>query len=324
MDPKEFQATVKEITDEISSVYIGNAEPIQKTLAALLVNGNVLFEDYPGLGKTLLAKAFGKVLGLDYKRIQFTPDLLPADIIGTKVWRQSSGTFELVRGPVFTNILLADEINRAPPKTQSALLEAMEERQVTIEGETLKLKGPFFVIATQNPIEFEGTYPLPEAQLDRFLLRLKVGYPKTLEYEIAILEARLRWGKDDPTEDLEPIIDRETLLEMQNLVEHHVLVGTEVLTYIARLVRNARTDSRVEAGPSPRGALALMKVGKAHALINGRDFVVPDDIKEFAIESLAHRIVVKAEHSFDGITGEDIVVEALQKTPVPKGDADES
>nr|WP_238516199.1 MoxR family ATPase [Thermococcus gammatolerans] len=324
VEPREFMNVVNEIVSEISTVYIGNTEPIRKTLTALLVNGNVLFEDYPGLGKTLLAKAFGKTLGLSYTRIQFTPDLLPADITGTKVWRHDRGVFELVKGPIFTNVLLADEINRAPPKTQSALLEAMEERQVTIEGETYRLDRPFFVIATQNPIEFEGTYPLPEAQLDRFLLRLSVGYPRSLDDEIAIMEARLRWGKDDPTEDLEPVIDRETLLEMQALVEKNVFVGREILTYIAMLVRTARSDGRVEAGPSPRGALALMKIAKANALMEGRDYVIPDDVKAFAVDALAHRIVIKPEHAFEGVTGRDVVLSALQKTPVPKGDGDEA
>ncbi|WP_394335095.1 AAA family ATPase [Thermococcus siculi] len=319
MTVEEFKPLVDEIIEAVSSVYIGNEVVVRKTLAAALVNGNVLFEDYPGLGKTLLAKAFGRALGLKYTRVQFTPDLLPADILGTKVWRQNLGTFELIKGPIFTHVLLADEINRAPPKTQSALLEAMEERQVTIEGETFPLERPFFVIATQNPIEFEGTYPLPEAQLDRFLLRLRVGYPKTEEDELAILEARLRWGKDDPTVDLKPVIDRETFVGIQDLVESGIYVDRSVLKYIVGLVRNARSDSRVEAGPSPRGAIALMKVAKANALLDGRNFVLPDDVKAYAVDALAHRIVVKAEYSFEGVTGEEVVREALEKTPVPKG-----
>ena len=323
MDALEFKELTGDIIDAISSVYIGNELVIRKTLAAALVNGNVLFEDYPGLGKTLLAKAFGKVLGLKYTRVQFTPDLLPADILGTKVWRQNLGTFELIKGPIFTHVLLADEINRAPPKTQSALLEAMEERQVTIEGETFPLERPFFVIATQNPIEFEGTYPLPEAQLDRFLLRLRVGYPKSEEDELAILEARLSWRKDDPTVDLKPVIDRGTFVRMQDLVETGVYISRDVLRYIVSLVRNARADSRVEAGPSPRGAIALMKVAKANALLEGRDFVLPDDVKAYALDALAHRIVVKAEYSFEGVTGEEVVQEALKKTPVPKGAEEE-
>ncbi|WP_148883278.1 AAA family ATPase [Thermococcus aciditolerans] len=316
---EEASKKLEEIVERISTVYIGNEEVIRKTLAAALVNGNVLFEDYPGLGKTLLAKAFGRVLGLKYTRVQFTPDLLPADILGTKVWRQNLGTFELIKGPIFTHVLLADEINRAPPKTQSALLEAMEERQVTIEGETFPLERPFFVIATQNPIEFEGTYPLPEAQLDRFLLKLRVGYPKSLEDEMAILEARLSWRKDDPTADMEPMIDRETFVRIQDLVEERIFTSRDIVRYISELVRNARADSRVEAGSSPRGGIALMKVAKANALLEGRDYVLPDDVKVFAIDALAHRVVIRAEYSFEGIRGEDVIMEALEKTPVPKG-----
>ncbi|ASJ05309.1 AAA family ATPase [Thermococcus barossii] len=320
MEIKEAFETLNAIVDRISDVFVGNEIVVRKTLAAALVNGNVLFEDYPGLGKTLLAKAFGKVLGLKYTRVQFTPDLLPADILGTKVWRQNLGTFELIKGPIFTHVLLADEINRAPPKTQSALLEAMEERQVTIEGETFTLERPFFVIATQNPIEFEGTYPLPEAQLDRFLLRLRVGYPKSLEDEVAILEARLNWGKDDPTVDMKALIDRETFVRMQELVEKGIFISRDLLRYIAELVRNARADERVEAGPSPRGGIALMKVAKANALLEGRDFVLPDDVKAYAVDALAHRIVIKPEYAFEGVSGEEIVREALKKTPVPKGE----
>ncbi|AJC71297.1 MAG: MoxR family ATPase [Thermococcus sp.] len=315
---EEYSKLSETIVKEISKVYIGNEEVVKKTLAAALVNGNVLFEDHPGLGKTLLAKAFGRALGLEYKRVQFTPDLLPSDIIGTKVWRQNVGRFELVKGPIFTHVLLADEINRAPPKTQSALLEAMEERQVTIEGETLHLESPFFVIATQNPIEYEGTYPLPEAQLDRFALRMSVGYPKTLDDEIAILEARLRWAKDDPTVDMEPVINRDIFLSMQRYVENEVFIHREILRYIAEIVRTARADERVEAGPSPRGALTLLKISKANAMLEGRDFVVPDDVKEYAVEALAHRMVLKPEYSFEDVTTETIVREVLEKVEVPK------
>ena len=318
MNMKSYATLCDEIVSAVSKVYIGNEEVVRKTLAAALVNGNVLFEDHPGLGKTLLAKAFSRVLGLKYRRVQFTPDLLPADILGTKVWRQNLGTFELIKGPIFTNVLLADEINRAPPKTQSALLEAMEERQVTIEGDTLKLEMPFFVIATQNPIEYEGTYPLPEAQLDRFLLRMSVGYPKSLDDEVEILKARISWAKDDPTVDIEPIIDRGTFLEMQAFVEHEVFIHDEVLKYIAGIVREIRKDERVDAGPSPRGALALLKVSKANAMMNGRDFVVPDDVKKYVVDALAHRIVLKAEYAFEGVSGQEIVDEGVKRVPVPK------
>nr|WP_297069683.1 MoxR family ATPase [Thermococcus sp.] len=318
MSVEELASLATEIVEAVSEVYIGNRAVVERTLAASLVNGNVLFEDHPGLGKTLLAKAFGRALGLEYRRIQFTPDLLPADIIGTKVWRQNTGAFELVRGPIFTNVLLADEINRAPPKTQSALLEAMEERHVTVEGETLKLGEPFFVIATQNPLEFEGTYPLPEAQLDRFALKMSVGYPRTLEDEMAILEARLRWAKDDPTTDMRPVTDRGTFLEMQRFIEHSVYIHPDVIRYIAELVRNAREDERVEAGPSPRGALTLLKVSKANAALSGRDFVIPDDVKEYAFDALAHRVVLKPEHAFEGVSGAEVVERALRNTHVPK------
>jgi len=226
-------------------------------------------------------------------------------------------TFELVKGPIFTNILLADEINRAPPKTQAALLEAMEERQVTIEGITYKLEEPFFVLATQNPIEYEGTYPLPEAQLDRFLLRLSTGYP-TPENLVKILKSRLKWGKDDPTSDIRPIISKSNFLELQRTVEHDIYIDDAVLEYITKIVETVRTDPRVIAGPSPRGALALMKLSKALALIRGRDFVIPDDIKTFAISALAHRIILKTEYILEGLMPEDIVREAVNKVPVPK------
>ena len=219
MDKSKSQIEVEEagpvcdrIIDRVSEVFVGNRLLLRKLLAAALANGHVLFEDYPGLGKTLLAKVFTKAIGSNTKRVQFTPDLLPADILGAKVWRQNTGLFELIQGPVFTNVLLADEINRAPPKTQAALLEAMEERQVTIDGDTLPLQPPFLVIATQNPIEQEGTYPLPEAQLDRFLFRLGTGYPTNQEQESSILQRRIQWQKDDPTEDVEPVLDADSFV----------------------------------------------------------------------------------------------------------------
>jgi len=308
----------KNVIKVVSDVYIGNEEVIRKTLTAALVNGNVLFEDHPGLGKTLLAKAFSRALGLEYRRVQFTPDLLPGDMLGTKVWRPNLGTFEFVKGPVFTNVLLADEINRAPPKTQAALLEAMEERQVTIEGETFRLERPFFVIATQNPLEFEGTYPLPEAQLDRFLLKLSMGYPKSVEEEVEILKARLSWKKDDPTGDITPVIDRETFVAIQVGIEDEVFIHPELLRYIATLVRVAREDERVEAGPSPRGALGLMKISKANAALEGRNFVLPDDVKFYAVDVLAHRIVLKPEYSFEEIEPSSIIEGVIRNVEVPK------
>ena len=241
------------IIDRVSEVFVGNRLLLRKLLAAALANGHVLFEDYPGLGKTLLAKVFTKVIGSETKRVQFTPDLLPADILGAKVWRQNTGVFELIQGPVFTNVLLADEINRAPPKTQAALLEAMEERQVTIDGDTLPLQPPFLVIATQNPIEQEGTYPLPEAQLDRFLFRLGTGYPTNQEQESSILQRRIQWQKDDPTEDVEPVLDAHSFVGLQRIVERNVYVDQVMIDYITQVVRLTRQHPHVSPGRKSSG-----------------------------------------------------------------------
>jgi len=313
----EVRGKCEEVVEGVARVFVGKPQVIRKLLAAALANGHVLLEDYPGLGKTLMVKALAKTIGCKFTRIQFTPDLLPADIIGTKVWRPSTGSFELIKGPIFTNVLLADEINRSPPKTQSALLEAMEERQVTIEGETYRLEEPFFVLATQNPIEMEGTYPLPEAQLDRFMLRMSIGYPKGLEEEVEILERRIEWGKDDPTADLEPVITAGEFRKLQRAAEE-VYVDRCILEYIAKIVRSTREHPKVEVGSSPRGGLALMKASKALALIKGRDFVTPDDVKELAVEALAHRIILRADYALEGIRGEEVVKEVISSVPVPK------
>ena len=315
MDLREFSRRCDEIVSAVCRVYVGDRDVVEKVLAACLCNGNVLFEDYPGLGKTLLAKVFARVIGAEYRRIQFTPDLLPADIIGTKVWK--GDRFELVRGPIFTHVLLADEINRSPPKTQSALLEAMEERQVTIEGETFKLKEPFFVIATQNPIEQEGTYPLPEAQLDRFLIRMRPGYPRDVEEEIEILRRRIEWMKDDPTEDVKPVVSLDEFREMQRIVEG-VYVDESVLRYIAELVRATRRHEMVEVGASPRGGLALLKMSRALACMDGRDFVLPDDVKRVAKDALSHRIILNVEYAIEGMKAEDVVEDVLKEVEVPK------
>jgi MoxR-like ATPase len=306
-----------EILDRVESVFVGNRALTEKLLAASLANGHVLFEDNPGLGKTLLVKAFAAAIGCDAKRVQFTPDILPADILGTKVWNQSDRNFELHKGPVFTHILLADEINRAPPKTQSALLEAMEERQVTIEGETLRLHAPFFVLATQNPIEQEGTYPLPEAQLDRFLLRMSTGYPADLDAETEILERRVSWRKDDPTADLKPVVTLPEFVAMQKAAENEVYIDKEVLRYIARIVRTIREHSDVRVGPSPRGSLALLRVSRAFALVQGRDYVTPDDVKAFVHEALAHRTILDLEASLSGRTTSEVLDSVLGQTAAP-------
>ncbi|MCI0440593.1 MAG: MoxR family ATPase [Chloroflexi bacterium] len=305
------------IIDRVGEAFVGNRLLLRLTLASCLANGHVLFEDYPGLGKTLLAKVFARAIGCDTKRVQFTPDLLPADIIGTNVWKQGEGVFELFRGPVFTQVLLADEINRAPPKTQSALLEAMEERQVTIEGKTMPLKMPFFVIATQNPIEQEGTYPLPEAQLDRFLLKLSTGYPATPELESVILQRRILWQKDDPTLDIQPAVDEQTFLRLQHTAEAGIYVDPVILDYITKIVRATREHPRVSVGASPRGSLALLKVSRSLALLHGRDFVVPDDVKLAVVEALAHRLILNIEDTLEGIVPREVVEEIVGQIPVP-------
>jgi len=319
MNVEKVKEISSDILDVVSSFYVGNKPMLRKVLSASLANGHVLFEDYPGLGKTLLAKIFAKVTGCMWKRIQFTPDLMPADIIGTRVWRMRESKFVLERGPVFTNILLADEINRSPPKTQSALLEAMEERQVTIEGETHRLSAPFFAIATQNPIELEGTYPLPEAQMDRFLLKLSMGYVDTLEEESMIIKRRISWRKDDPTDMIEPVTDQKAFVELQQFIEQYMYVDDQIIDYISEIVRLTRSHPIIEVGASPRGGLSLMKVARAYAAMLGRDFVTPDDVKMFIVDALGHRMIMKMEYAIEGtFSPEAILDEILSKVEVPK------
>ena len=314
---EEARLSCEQIIDRVAEAFVGNRLFLRKLLAAALANGHILFEDYPGLGKTLLAKVFARAIGSDTKRVQFTPDLLPSDILGMNVWRQNDGTFQMMRGPVFTNVLLADEINRAPPKTQSALLEAMEERQVTIDGVTMGLVLPFVVIATQNPIEQEGTYPLPEAQLDRFLLKLATGYPANRELENDILQRRINWQKDDPTSDIESAVDVDRFVELQRWVETGVYTDQLIVDYITQLVRLSREHSKVAIGVSPRGGLALLRASRAIALIHGRDFVVPDDVKMVVPDVLSHRIILNIEDTLEGIKGESIIEDIVQQVPVP-------
>ena len=313
-DAREY---CKKIIQAVGEVFVGDNAILEKLLAAALANGHVLFEDYPGLGKTLLAKIFTRVIGCEYGRIQFTPDLLPADIIGGKVWRPKDSTFELVKGPVFTNVLLADEINRTPPKTQAALLEAMQERRVTIEGETHRLEMPFFVLATQNPIEQEGTYPLPEAQLDRFLMKLSIGYPENEEQETKIMERRIQWQDDDPTAAIEPVISSEVFLRLQELAENDIYIDRSILEYIAKIVRATREHNLVEIGASPRGGLSLLKVSRCLALIYGRDYVIPDDVKMVVGDVLSHRIILIVEEMMEGTRPEQVILEVMQDIPAP-------
>lgn len=314
---------VKETCDEIigivGSFFVGERLLLEKVLAAAMANGHILFEDNPGLGKTLLAKAFAKVIGCSWGRVQFTPDLMPTDIIGTKVWRMNTSEFTLEKGPVFTNILLADEINRSPPKVQSALLECMEERQVTIEGETLPLDAPFFVMATQNPIELEGTYPLPEAQMDRFLLRLSTGYVSSLEKETEILMRRISWKRDDPIDLMEPVTSNEIFKDIQNTVENDIYIDEQILRYISKIVRNTRESPLVDIGSSPRGGLGLLKVSRANAALHGRDYVIPDDVKTFTTEVLSHRIILKMEYALgEKVRPEQIIDEIVKEIDPPR------
>ena len=304
------------IIAEVERAIVGKEEVLEQVMVGILAGGHILFEDYPGLAKTLIARSFAQTLGLDFKRIQFTPDLLPSDITGSHIFDRNTSEFTLVVGPIFAHIILADEINRATPKTQSALLEAMQESQVTIDGESHPLPPPFIVIATQNPIEYEGTFPLPEAQLDRFMMRLAVGYPD-LDGEVEILRRR-RERKVDEIE-LSPVSNKEKLLAMRAAVEE-VFVEPDIESYIVSLVSKTRTDSNVYVGASPRGSLALLKLARAHAALAGRDYVLPDDVKEFAIPALAHRLILSPELWSKRITAIDVVESILRRVPVPKVD----
>ena len=307
----------QEILAALSQVIVGKVEVLEQILAGVLANGHILIEDYPGLAKTLIARLVAGTLDLSFKRIQFTPDLLPSDITGSFLFDQRQARFEFRRGPIFTHLLLADEINRATPKTQSALLEAMQESQVTIEGERFPLEAPFLVIATQNPIELEGTYPLPEAQLDRFLLRVAVGYPDQ-EEEMEIL-ARRRRRRDD-TISVAPVASRAELLAMQaSLEDVHVAGVTE--RYIVDLVRATRADHRVMLGASPRGTLALLKLARALAALRRRDFVLPDDVKAMTVPALAHRLILKPELWASRVSAAQVVQSLLVQVPAPAADA---
>ena len=278
-----------------------------------LGDGHVLIEDFPGLAKTLTARSFAQVLDIEFSRIQFTPDLMPSDVTGSSIYNQRTGDFEFRRGPIFTNLLLGDEINRAPPKTQAALLEAMQERQVTIEGETIRLDAPFLVIATQNPIEYEGTYPLPEAQLDRFLLRVNFGYPSR-DDEWTLLERRLERATDEI--QLDAVIDRPGLVEMQEAIEQ-VHVTEPIGRYVVDVVTGTRTSQRVQVGASPRGSLALLKLSRCRAVLEGRDFVTPEDVKAVAGPALSHRLMLRPELWVQRIRPEDVVREVLETVPTP-------
>jgi MoxR-like ATPase len=313
----ELAERSERVLAEVERAVVGKREALELVLLGLLADGHVLIEDFPGLAKTLIARAFSQVTSIGFTRIQFTPDLMPSDVTGSSIFNQRESDFEFRAGPIFTNLLLADEINRAPPKTQAALLEAMQERQVTIEGETRLLERPFLVLATQNPIEYEGTYPLPEAQLDRFLLRIGVGYPGR-EEEWDVLERRLVRAADEI--ELRPVVGREELLEMQAAVEQ-VHVDRSVGLYIVDLVAATRGASGVQVGASPRGSLALLKLSRCRAALAGRDYVVPEDVKSVAVPALSHRLSLRPELWVQRLRPEDIVTDLLDQVPTPKAEA---
>jgi MoxR-like ATPase len=301
------------VLDEVERVVLGKRDALELLMLGLLADGHVLIEDYPGLAKTLMARSFAQVTSMDFSRIQFTPDLMPSDVTGSSVFNQREADFEFRPGPIFANLLLADEINRAPPKTQASLLEAMQERQVTTEGKTRKLGPPFLVLATQNPIEYEGTYPLPEAQLDRFLLRMSVGYPAR-EDEWQMLANRAERRTDEV--ELTPLVDRGTLLAMQASIED-VYVSEPVGLYMVDIVAATRDAQSIQVGASPRGSLALLKLSRCRAALQGRDYVTPDDVKSVAVPALAHRLTLRPELWVQRVSAEDVVRERLDTVPTP-------
>jgi MoxR-like ATPase len=313
---KEVLLEAERVLAEVEKAVVGKREALQLVLLAILADGHVLIEDFPGLAKTLIARSFAQVLDLEFKRIQFTPDLMPSDVTGSSIFNQKEGQFEFRPGPIFANLLLADEINRAPAKTQAALLEAMQERQVTADGQRHRLEAPFLVLATQNPLEYEGTYPLPEAQLDRFLLRIGVGYPSRDE-EWQLVEDRLARRTDEVV--LEKVVDRRRLLELQAALEQ-VHVSSSVGFYMVDLVTATRRSGRVQVGASPRGTLALMKLARGRAALQGRDFVIPEDVKSVAVPALSHRLSLRPELWVQKVRAEDVVRDCLESVPAPSAE----
>lgn len=311
MDDKYLEI-IEKLRQNIYIVIKGKAEPVDHLIVALISGGNVLMEDVPGVGKTTLAKGLAKSLQASFKRVQFTPDLLPTDVIGSYIYNPIEGTFKFKEGPVFTNILLADEINRASPRTQSSLLEAMSECQVTVEGNLYRLSSPFIVIATQNPVEFHGTYPLPEAQLDRFAIKLKLGYP-SLEQELQVLYSQ---HKEHPLNKITSVTTKDEIIHIQSLVRE-VKVKEPVAKYILDIIDNTRHDQRLKLGVSPRGSLMLYRISQAVALMKGRDYVLPDDVKNMAVEVLAHRLVLETKVKYSGVSKEEIIEDILQNTKIP-------
>ncbi|GIG65834.1 MoxR-like ATPase [Phytomonospora endophytica] len=313
MSLNDVSAAAQRVLDQVGTVIVGKRDSLELVLAGILAGGHVLLEDFPGLAKTLTARCFAQTLGIDFRRVQFTPDLLPADLTGSFLYDQKNGEFSFRAGPVFTNLMLADEINRTPPKTQAALLEAMQEKQVSVEGTTYTLDAPFHVLATANPIEYEGTYPLPEAQLDRFLLRVSFGYP-TPDEEWTVLQRRLARRREEAT--LEQVVDARTLVAMQAALED-VAVEDSIGRYIVNIVAATRAHSMVQVGASPRGSLALLLAARARAVLSGRGYVIPEDVKGVAVAALTHRISLKPEMWLRRVDPAQIVAEICESTPVP-------
>jgi MoxR-like ATPase len=303
----------EQVIEQVERALVGKRHVLEQVVTSLLAGGHILFEDYPGLGKTLMAKSLAAALGLDFKRIQFTPDLLPGDITGGYIFNRKTEAFELRKGPIFANIVLADEINRASPRTQSALLESMQELQVTVEGETIPLVSPFVVVATQNPIEYEGTFPLPEAQLDRFMVKLSIGYPNAEEEQEILRRRRTRQQEEVAIEN---VTSPEVVREMQQAVEN-VQVDDDVEGYIVKIVDATRNDHRVAVGSSPRGSLALLKLARAYAVLNGRDFVLPDDVKIFVKPALSHRLILEPDLWIRRTAADEVLDGILDTIPVP-------
>lgn len=308
----DYHPQIKKVLDNINKVIVGKEEVSILSIVALLAEGHVLLEDVPGVGKTMLVRTIAKSLDCEFKRIQFTPDLLPSDVTGVSIYNPKELNFEFRNGPIMGDIVLADEVNRTSPKTQSSLLEAMEERSVTVDGQTIILQRPFFVMATQNPIEYEGTYPLPEAQLDRFLLKLKMGYP-TEEQELQMLEAT---SKQHPIERITAVLDKAELLQLQQQVKE-VYIDKIVQNYIIQLIKRTREDNAIYLGASPRASIALMKAAKAFAFIHNRDYVLPDDVKYLAPFVLSHRIILTSEAKFEGQNAHNLIAKLLNSVSIP-------
>lgn len=316
VDLSKLQASVENIKSELSKVIIGQQDMIELLIISILANGHSLIEGVPGVAKTVTAKLLAKTMDVDFSRIQFTPDLMPSDILGTSIFNVKTSEFEFKKGPLFSNIILIDEINRAPAKTQAALFEAMAERQITIDGQEFELQAPFLVFATQNPIEQEGTYRLPEAQLDRFLFKIKVDYP-SLEEEVKILESKHQQKNKDPESIISSVLTAKQIAIYQDTIQE-IIIEDNLLKYIASVVHNTRTNANLYLGASPRASIAIMDASKALAAINGRDFVTPDDIKKVSSPILCHRVILTPEREMEGFTAEKVVQQIMETIEIPR------